>query len=258
MENHNVWKHLDLTMLLTNLLMCFTILCLYMVGVHLNYKIVQVSKKDKHISWKIDAMNSILTTLHFVHVVTMDQITHIINDVYRYTGSWFCYTSKALTFLGNSHMTQFSLIVALEKLIMIVFHERARVIGKERIQNFFLGITVCFPIYLMGILSILRPDFIFVYDGISHANRCLGKSDVSSSQNFNQSAIKLHNICDFDDEMDTSYYSTIVLKKFFCWSHIVLMYFNAWNVLEFVVYCIIFAFMKRYFCITIILHLLFH
>ena len=108
-------------------------------------------------------------------------------------------------------------------------------------------INALFPVYLLCFFTCIKTDFILVYDGISQANRCLGKSDVLSSKYNNQSATKLHNICDFDEGMAEFDYLSYLTKKSICWSHIIFLYLNAWNVLEFPVYCIIFISMKRYF-----------
>ena len=240
-------NHLHLDMI-TNVFMCASVLGVYIVGLYLHTKIITVSRKDKSMTWKMDIMNSILISFHFAHVLAMDRITYLINDLHVYTGTWFCYTSKAITFLGNSHVTQHSLIIALDKFVMIVLNERVRVIGKGWIQKVFLWVNAIFPVYLLSFFSVMRPDFIFVYDGISHANRCLGKSDLVSSQNTNQTAVKLHNICEFeepDPQMSSDYFAYLG-KKIICWSHIVLVYFNAWNILEVVVYCVIFIHMHRY------------
>ena len=36
------------------------LLCAYIIGVHLHIKIIQVSKKEKELTWKMDITNSII------------------------------------------------------------------------------------------------------------------------------------------------------------------------------------------------------
>ena len=66
-----------------------------------------------------------------------DFFNYVIENVHTYTGSWFCYTSKALTLIGNANCSGHTFIIAIMKYVMIVLHEKMRFIEKEKAQRIF-------------------------------------------------------------------------------------------------------------------------
>ena len=227
--------------------MCIFAVFVYAIGVVLHSKVILASKRDKEMTWKLDIVNSVMLIIHYAHVIIMYGITFLITDLYMYTGSWFCYASKAITMYGNVHVTGHSLIIALMKYVIIVQYVRVRKFGQNRVNRIFFWINFIYPAYILGIFSLVRPDLLFVYDSISQANRCLGKSDSNFNQSINTSAIKLHNICDISPPLGQSSfpYGVYIFRKVVCWLHVVLTYFNVWNILELFIYCLIFNFMRR-------------
>ena len=227
--------------------MCVLVLCIYVLGVFLNTKIIIVSKKDKHATWKIDIFNSSMLMVHYAHVIVMYGVTYLVKDLYLYTGTWFCYTSKAITIYGNAHSTGHSFMTSVLKYVIIVHWERARELGEKKVKQIFLWLNIIYPLYILAMFNLGRPDFLYVYDGISQANRCLGKSDMVSSQDHDKSATKLHNICEIEAPLDHISFEYMVYfgRKSICWLHVILAYSNVWNLLEIFIYCRIFLFMRR-------------
>lgn len=232
---------------ITEIVMFILALCIYIIGVFLHTKIIIVSKRENEMTWKLDIANSFMLMIHYAHVIAMYGITYIIQDLYTYTGEWFCYVSKALTFYGNAYVTGHSLIISLMKYVIIVQYEKVMNVGQDKVKQIFLWIKVFYPIYIFAIFNIVRPDFLLIYDGISQANRCLGKSDMVSSLDSNRSAIKLHNICDVTEPLrQVSFeYVVFICRQGICWLHVIIVYSNAWNLIEIVIYCKIFGFMRR-------------
>jgi hypothetical protein len=133
------------------------------------------------------------------------------------------------------------------KYAIIVQYIKVRKIGEEKVKRIFFWANIIYPVYIIGMFTLARPDFLIAYDGISPANRCLGKSDMISSQNSNESATKLHNICELSAPLSKVSFEYMVYagRTTICWLHFVMVYFNSWNILELFIYCFIFKFMRR-------------
>ena len=220
---------------------------IYASGFFLHSKIISVSKRDKNITWMIDVSNSVMLMFHYAHVHVMHGVTIGVKDLYIYTGSWFCYASKAVTIYGNAYVTGHSFIIAIMKYVMILHQEKVRNFGQEKTKKILFWINIIYPAYILGIFNLVRPDFFFTYGSISQANRCLGKSDIISSQDNNETITRLHNVCDISPPIHhvSFAYAIYIGRKAICWLHIVITYCNVWNILELFIYCIIFDFMRR-------------
>ena len=131
---------------------------------------------------------------------------------------------------------------------MIVHDVKVRAFGKDTMKKIFLWTNILYPIHLLCIFNIIRPDFLFVFDGISQANRCLGKSDLMASDDSNKTATKRHDVSKL--EMPPNPMSGEFLSFLFrtgaCWFHILIVYCNASNIIEAFIYCRVFNFMRRF------------
>ena len=110
-------KTYSTTMLVVLLLVS---VCIYIIGFYLHLKIIRVCRKDKDITWKLDITNSLLLMLNFFHWILMHILTYFVNDLYTYTGEWFCYTSKVLQFYGALYQYGHTLNVSIMKYVIIV------------------------------------------------------------------------------------------------------------------------------------------
>ena len=195
-------------------------------------------------TWKVDIYNSAFFIVHYFHVILMNGITYMLDNLHEYTGNGFCYVSKSMTIIGNGHTTGHSFIIAMMKYFVIVHHQR---FSKDALKGVFFWINSFYGPLVFAIFNVAQPHFVFLYDGISHSNRCLGKNDTISSLDTNTSAIKLHDICNISESYeDVSFeYVYYIFRKTICWGNIVFVYLNVWNLLEMFVYCRIFSFMHR-------------
>ena len=230
------------------ILMCVFAACIYGGGVYLHLKIIQVSRREKEMSWMLDVTNSIIFILHFAHAMIMHSVTYLVKDLYLYLGKWYCYLSKAVTMMGNAHTTQNSFIIALMKYMMIVHFQTPSDRRKLQIKYAFVILNMVYPVFVIGFFFLLIPDFIIRFDGISQANRCLGKPELKINGTFNDN-VKIANACIIiiAPAQNISFqYILYLIRKSSCWLHVVITYANVGNFLEMILYCRIFAFMHRY------------
>jgi len=231
------------------ILMCLLAVCIFGGGAFLHIKIIQVSRREKAMSWMLDVTNSIIFMLHFAHVIIMYGITYLVQDLYLYLGEWYCYVSKALTMIGNAHTTQNSFVMALLKYIMIRHFQTANEKRKAHINYILFTLNIIYPFFVVGIFFMVMPDFIIRFDGVSQANRCLGKPEIKVNAT-NHDHVKIYNACTFivgaDQDMSLQYFCNLI-RKCICWLHVIIIYLNMGNILEMIMYCRIFAIMSRYY-----------
>lgn len=227
--------------------MCIIALFVYGAGVYLHIQVIKVTRKEKQMTSKLDETNSIFFIVHYAHVMIMHGITYLVDDLYLYLGKWFCYISKTITIFGNFHTIQHSFIIAVMKYTMIVHYQTLSDPKKNRVKSRFFYTNLFYSVIMIAFLSLLRPDFIVIYDGVSQANRCLGKPEVRSGQGLNATTIKMHHICNLPEPLHLFSFEYImyVLQKSVCWINIIIIYANTVNMIEMIIYCRIFAFMRR-------------
>ena len=230
-----------------DVLMIIIVCCIYVIGVFFHTKIIKVCKKEKEMGWKLHVFDSCLKIVYYGMLIFMNGINYIITDTHNYTGDWFCYTYKVFVMYVNMGISGHSFVISALKYTHIVHSVKVRKFGKEKVTEIFFWINACYPIYINTVFTIVRPKYFFEYDGISAANRCLGLSDVISSQDGNRSATKLHDICEFTEPTykNSIEYVVYVCRTSICWINVILVYANLWNVIEFFVYFQTFRFMKR-------------
>ena len=89
--------------------------CTFMIGIFLHVRIIIVSKHEKSLTWKLDVTNSALSIAHFTHCIFLYAVTYAVEDLYTYTGVWYCYVAKELRHYGflyissNQHQSIFRL-----------------------------------------------------------------------------------------------------------------------------------------------------
>ena len=81
------------------------VVIIYIIGAYLHIKLIKTSKNDKSMTWMMDIANSIYMLCHKAHLIIIYILTYMIDDLYKYTGSWFCYSSKALAIIGNGNVS---------------------------------------------------------------------------------------------------------------------------------------------------------
>lgn len=230
--------------------MCVLVVFVYTCGVFINTKIIAVSKKEKSATWMIDILNSSMLMIHYAHIILMYGITYLVKDLYLYTGSWFCYVSKAMTVYGNTYVTGMSLMIAGLKYAIIVWYEKVRYLGEDKVKKFFFYLSIVYPFYILAAFHLVRPDFLSAFKGFSHSNRCFGESDLNTMTDKDKSSnefFSLFKMCEFDVPKTHMHLEYIIYlgRKTICWFHLLLGFCNGWNFSECLIYCWIFSFMRR-------------
>ena len=228
----------------TQTLMCVLVVCAYIIGIYLHTRVIIVSKKEKEMTWKLDIINSCVVLINYGHAIIMYSLTYLVADLHTFTGNWFCYISKALQLYGNTIVISHSFLISLMKYVMIVYQQKIASFGKTKMKSIFFWLTFLYPIYLNGMVTLARPDYLVVYDGINQANRCLGRTGVYNNENMTKLLELCINIPEPDQRMSLDYV-VYIGRKSICWFHIILFLLNFMNVLEIFIYYQIFTYMKR-------------
>ena len=220
---------------------------MYLLGLYLHSKVISVCMKEKHSSWTLDIIGSCVTMFYYGQMLIMRVITDIIDDLYLFTGEWFCYTYIAFHFYGLFHVSMHSMVIALFKYVNIVWQKKAAEIGNDTIKTVFNFISILSPAFVIIIFLSSRPDFFTAYRGMHVANSCLGKGDLNLTMSVNGSASKLHHLCDLSKPIEEISFETVlyVARRLLCWTNVVIFYLNLWNVTECIIYIRIFGFMRR-------------
>ena len=223
------------------------VLGVYLLGLSLHTKVIRVCRKEKHSSWTLDIIGSCVTIFYYGQMLIMRVITDIIDDLHLFTGEWFCYTYMAFHFYGLFHVSVHSMVIALFKYVIIVWHKKATDIGHERIKTIFNCISIISPAFVIAIFLSSRPDFFTAYQGMHIANTCLGKGDLNLTMSVNGSASKLHDLCEISKPIEEVSFETVlyIARRLLCWMNVILFYLNLWNVTECIIYIRIFGNMRR-------------
>ena len=228
------------------LILCFLV---FFIGIWFHAKIISISWREKDMTWKHDITNSLMIIFHYTHGIMMHTLTLFIPNLHHYTGNWFCYVSRVLTYYGNLYSIAHSLMICCLKYILIVKWEKASFYGKDKIINAFFFVNIFHPFVTIVLHLVVYPDFIFVYDGISHSNRCLGERESVWKQANETSNVKLHHICEMveniDGDTNLAYVAVNFGRRILCYFQTTLIYAMAWNLIEIVLYWNIFSFARR-------------
>lgn len=232
----------------TNELICLSIaILIYVIGVWFHIKIINVSRREKDTTWQCDVTNSVMLVCFNSHSLIIHSLTIFVDNLYLYTGTWFCYTSKVISLYGNFYVLGHSLVISVMKYILIVRWEHVAQYGKEKVKKIFFWINILHPMVMIVLHLINRPDFFWVYDGYPQFDRCMGDPKNNWIGDKNKSLTKLHNLCSYVESSSSNVLNFVsnVLRSSYCWLLVMIYYIICLNILEGIIYCKIFRFMKR-------------
>ena len=219
----------------------------YCSGVFLHIKIITISKREKELTWKLDITNSILTIAHFTNTLGIYIITYAVEDLYIFTGKWFCYVLKETRYMGGLSTTGHSLVVSLMKYVHIVHWEKTRAFDKEKVTEIFFWVHLLHPIFTLILHIMVVPDFIWAHDIYKEIDMCLGDPDNHWGLDSNSSQTKYHDLCKISGTSDDSniIYLLNVGRSGLCWIQIMFIYLVGLDIFEAIFYFLIFRFMHR-------------
>ena len=219
----------------------------YCTGVFLHIKIITISKREKELTWKLDITNSILTIAHFTNTLGIYIITYAVEDLYIFTGKWFCYVLKETRYLGALSTTGHSLVISMMKYVHIVHWEKTREFDKEKVIEIFFWAHLLHPIFTLIFHLIVTPDFIWAHDAYKEIDMCLGDPDNHWGLDSNISQSKYHDLCEIGGNPDDSSitYVLYVGRSGLCWIQTIFIYLVGLDIFEALFYFLIFRFMQR-------------
>lgn len=220
------------------------VICLYVIGLFLHAKIIIISKREKDMTWKLDVTNSVILIIHYTYAILMHTGTYIIQDLHTHTGKWFCHVSHAITYYGILYSVGHSLIISMMKYILIVYDEKIRDFGKDKVKEIFFWANLLHPIIWTALHLILKPDF----DGFTPINRCLGNTQNNLRQGNNTSSIiDRFFLGDFYEppHQNSSEYAIYIFKQVLSVLYTTSSYLMVINFFDMVLYCKIFSYMRR-------------
>ena len=237
---HNPGHNLTSTIILV-----LIVICLYGIGLFFHAKIIYISKREKGMTWKLDITNSFLLIIIGTYSLLLHIVTYMIQDLYTYTGTWFCYVSKAITYYGLLYTIGHSLIIALMKYTVIVHEESIRNFGKDKVKEIFFWLNFLHPFVWTALDFMLRPEF----DGFIPINRCLGNIKNTSTQGnaTSNSSNYLVFLCHLAEPLrqNSFEYTVYIFKQGICVLQFVATVLIAINFFEVLLYSKIFSFARR-------------
>jgi len=219
----------------------------YTIGFTLHFKIIKLSKKTKEaMTWKLDISNSLILLSFNAIILLMHVITYIVPDLYTYTGRWFCYTYIAVAYSSTIYVIGHSLVVSIFKYLIIVQWKKILAFGEEKFKEVLFWLNILHPIAGLALHLLVRPDFLFVFTGITPGNRCLGEGNDNAVHN-KTSRGHLFSLCEIPElVVHNWFYDALFMgRKIVCFVHAISIYLMALNIFEIFFYYKIFSFAYR-------------
>ena len=101
---------------------------------------------------------SISIILFFAFHLPFSVVSNAIPTLSDYTGEWFCNLASIIIMYGITIMTLSSVLISIMKYIFIVFPDKARKIGHEKIEKVFLAVYITLS-FVMAIIITITKDF---------------------------------------------------------------------------------------------------
>ena len=212
---------------------------LYVMGLNLHLRIIRVSKTMKDMTWKLDITHSIICIALYTYNVLIHPTTYFVENLYMYTGEWFCYAAKVISQFLLIYLGTHSTIIAAMKYVIIVHEEKIRLF-KSKIKDIFFFMNISYPIFAILFTLFLIPNYFALYGGHTHINRCFG--------NHGRNYTKWYFMCDLVQtyHTDSSFDETMnVIKVVICKAQVIIFYATSLNLFDLLLYCRTFAFMRR-------------
>ena len=222
-----------------------SVVLIYGLGVYLHTKKVQICWKENEVAGKLEIANSLILGVHYFFLISLYGITHVVKDLHEYTGKWFCYSSKILLSIGDSHCMSHSFFIAFVK-FMVIVHAGTDNNRKEMFKKICFLLNLFYGVVVVGILNVVRPDYVFVYHS-SMADRCFGRSGTIERNDNTSSAVNLIQLCNIPSPAQHFSLDTIIheIRNAVCWVDVTFIYLNSGNLLEAICYCRTFIVMHR-------------
>ena len=229
----------------TILIVSAILILIFLVGLHLQIKIIKTIRQEQPMAWEINMCHSIVMIIHYICVISIETTTYIIPSLSRYTGMWFCHFGLFLRGYGSTAIFAHSLLISIYKYMFIVHDETVRKYGKDKIKKVLFWINLIHPVFA-SVSFMSRP-----YTRYSATTRCeLPQNIHTNHTNVHESigdTLKEVFFCGLDHndgntDLDYFFY---VSNQVYCFLQAVIGGVVALNLLEIFFYVNIFCYMKR-------------
>ena len=213
------------------------------LGTYIQYKVILMCIKERHITWKIDIIHAGGMIITFLSSTLFDIISDYVPDLYQYTNVSICYIFGIASLYGIYQVQFHSLTISFMKYIFVVHQRRNMLFGKEKTSKIFFYVTLILPL-LLSISTVLAFDF----ESIESLISCFGlKEELSIRYNTSTALIERMFLCkmsgNLEENESTSY--LFLFKQVFCALKMILTLALASNLAEGYFYFKIFKLMRR-------------
>ena len=111
--------------------------------------------------------------LPWIKMPMSDSLFILVTDTHIYQ-AW----SKSLVYSSNQYcmhryLTYYEFDFN-EKYAIIVWYEKVRYLGEDKLKKFFFYLSIVYPFYILAAFHLVRPDFLSAFKGFSHSYRYFG------------------------------------------------------------------------------------
>ena len=237
--NTTNFSHISGKNIASNVCIASIVTILYAVGLYLHLRIIRVSKTTKDMTWKLDITHSMICIALYTYNVLIHPTTYFVENLYMYTGEWFCYAAKVISQFLLFYLGAHSTIIAAMKYVIIVYEEKIRLF-KSKIKDTFFFVNISYPIFLILFTLFLIPNYFALYGGHTHINRCFGNQGRNYTKwYFMCNLIETHQtLSSFDETIN-------IVKVIICKAQVIIFYATSLNLFDLLLYSRTFAFMRR-------------
>ena len=213
---------------------------LLIIGFYLQFKIIQVCDVERNKTWRAQIFHAMVMIIHFAIRVPFQAITYFVPNLSSHIGSWVCYIGAINNFYGYQEISAHSLLIAIEKYVLIVHTLKARAFGDNKIEKILFCVHVAYP-FLGSTIAMLTTN----YETRAEVKSCLGIADELVLNNSSSvSGRRNFLFCDVSNYAETSLILSYV-TQFFCVSRNFTNLVVVTNLPEAFFYYKIFKTMKR-------------
>ena len=220
---------------------------IFIIGLGLQIRIIQVSIKEKDITWRIDVFHSIVMIVFYCFRIVFENLTFFVPSLHLYTGKWGCYALYFVYMFGAISIASHSFVVSSYKYLYIVHDNLIRIIGTEESSIRWFWVSLICPTVL-AISFTARPTYVTY----SSVYKCMGYDTETSAENnipfFER--IKIFFFCRFlehneEESLSAFEYFMSIIDVLGCFVTSSIVFCVLLNVMEAFFYYKIFSFMRR-------------
>ena len=222
---------------------------IFIVGIILQIRVIQISKKEKDITWRTDICHSIVMIVFYFIRIVFEDLTFFVPCLNQFTGEWLCHVLYFVYMFGALSIAAHSFMLSFYKYLYIVHDSLIRLIGREKCGIILFWISLLAPA-LLAMSFVARPNdqyltYSSVYKCRGYDIQKLAKDSQSFDEQFNT-----YFFCKFmhyneDEKLGIFEYLMITIDTIGCFVTGAIVFIVMMNIMEAFFYLRIFSFTKR-------------